>query len=388
LSGLSLAIELAVQREFQSKRILLIDREKKLGNDRTWCYWAQSGELPEVHVSKSWTALTVFGEFSEYALNMEDYRYHMVRSSDFYKNAFRIIEEAGNIEFLEAVVERFDPEEGRVFTSKGEFTADVLFNSAFPENLSLPEAGLLGFKTPFSGLKSTSESGGMLQHFKGWIIETDEDVFDPSQATLMDFRVEQKGSTRFVYVLPLAPNRALVEFTLFSNELLSAEVYEEALEQYIKSYLGLSNYQIEETEFGVIPMTDQRFPIQLGKCINIGTAAGFVKPSSGYAYKRTQEKIKILVANRMATGRWDPGVMRSSWRFRWYDSTLLRVLAGDKVGGAVVFSALFGRLPASLVFRFLDEKSTIWEEIRLMMQVPRLPFIFAAIKQLLRNGTF
>jgi lycopene beta-cyclase len=180
----------------------------------------------------------------------------------------------------------------------------------------------------------------------------------------------------------------LVEFTLFSNELLSAEVYEEALEQYIKSYLGLSNYQIEETEFGVIPMTDQRFPIQLGKCINIGTAAGFVKPSSGYAYKRTQEKIKILVANRMATGRWDPGVMRSSWRFRWYDSTLLRVLAGDKVGGAVVFSALFGRLPASLVFRFLDEKSTIWEEIRLMMQVPRLPFIFAAIKQLLRNGTF
>ncbi len=51
----------------------------------------------------------------------------------------------------------------------------------------------------------------LLQHFKGWLIETDKDYFDDSVATFMDFRTDQKNRTGFFYVLTVAKNKALVE---------------------------------------------------------------------------------------------------------------------------------------------------------------------------------
>ncbi|NDA64318.1 MAG: lycopene cyclase, partial [Chitinophagia bacterium] len=63
-----------------------------------------------------------------------------------------------------------------------------------------------------TGAHIKSKSYHLLQHFKGWMIETSEDCFDPDKATFMDFRVSQQSGTTFVYVLPVTNRRALVEY--------------------------------------------------------------------------------------------------------------------------------------------------------------------------------
>src|SRR5690606_20549970 len=134
----------------------------------------------------------------------------------------------------------------------------------------------------------------MLQHFRGWIIETDHDVFDPEVATLMDFRVEQQQGTAFVYVLPFHSKRALVEYTVFSSELLSEEAYEERLRSYINDVLKINECRIIAKESGVIPMTNADFPATNNRIIHIGTAGGQTKGSSGYTFQFIQKHCRML----------------------------------------------------------------------------------------------
>jgi len=70
----------------------------------------------------------------------------------------------------------------------------------------------------------------------------------------MDFSVEQKGNTRFMYVLPISKNEALIEYTLFSHNHLENLEYENEIQKYIQK-LGIETYKIVETEQGSIPMT-------------------------------------------------------------------------------------------------------------------------------------
>jgi lycopene beta-cyclase len=64
----------------------------------------------------------------------------------------------------------------------------------------------------------------LLQHFKGWVIETAKPAFDPSQAIFMDFRVSQQNGTTFIYLMPTSSTTALVEYTLFTEKVLPQEI--------------------------------------------------------------------------------------------------------------------------------------------------------------------
>ena len=112
------------------------------------------------------------------------------------------------------------------------------------------------------------------------------------------------------------------------------------------------------------------------------TAGGFVKASSGYAFKRTQRKIRALVDVWEKNGIPDPAVLRSSWRYRFYDSVMLRVLRENAVSGEAFFSGLFRKLPADLVFRFLDEDTTFADDVQLLSAPPTWPFLKTALKQI------
>ena len=41
-SGLSLLMRILDSKEICDKRVLLIDKEKKATNDKTWCFWERS----------------------------------------------------------------------------------------------------------------------------------------------------------------------------------------------------------------------------------------------------------------------------------------------------------------------------------------------------------
>ena len=98
-----------------------------------------------------------------------------------------------------------------------------------------------------------------------------------------------------MYVLPLSPTKALVEYTLFTEKLLAIEEYDLALKEYIGSKLNISEYSIEQEEFGIIPMTNFSFKRANGRVINIGTAGGDTKASSGYTFQFIQKRTKKIV---------------------------------------------------------------------------------------------
>ena len=111
----------------------------------------------------------------------------------------------------------------------------------------------------------------------------------------MNFDIPQKNETRFIYVLPESNNRALIEYTLFSKNLLPDKEYLEEIKKYINS-IDTGGYNILENEKGQIPMTCFRFDNYNTKdLIHIGTAGGWTKASTGYTFSRINEKSKELI---------------------------------------------------------------------------------------------
>jgi lycopene beta-cyclase len=288
----------------------------------------------------------------------------MIRGIDFYKHCFKTIREHNNIDIIfKEVNEIFSGNETGIVVDGETIYADYVFNSIL-------------FEKP--ALKNES---WLLQHFKGWLIESEENVFDESTATLMDFRIDQKFGTTFCYVLPLNSKRTLVEYTVFSAELLHQDQYEEALQSYINEYLKLSSYQIIEKEFGAIPMTNFKFPVRQNKIINIGTAGGQTKGSSGYTFNFIQKHSKTIVDSLIATSH--PFVPAVSNRFNFYDSVLLRILDEGSLPGKNVFTDLFKKNPVEKVFKFLDNETSVSEELKIISSLPTLPFLKAGLQQII-----
>ncbi|MFP3959517.1 MAG: lycopene cyclase family protein [Spirochaetaceae bacterium] len=365
-AGLTLAAEL-LRSPLGDRRILIIDMDRKQSNDRTWCFWT-TGAPPHANaVSKTWHALDFHGENFSSRLDLEPYAYHMIRGIDFYRHTRALLEAAPNVEFRTARVDVVENGEDYAAVWAG----DAVYRGAWVfDSLFLPEE----FKPDYRRFHY------LWQHFKGWKIRAPEPVFDPTAATLFDFRVPQYGSMRFMYILPESPTEALVEYTLFSTDILSDEEYVAELERYITGILGLHHYEILEEEQSRIPMTDQPFPRRGGnRIMYTGTKGGRVKPSSGFAFHRMQRDAAAIVGSLLENGhpfhgRGTPG------RYRLFDAMLLQILHRHGDLGRPIFTQLFRRNPTTRILRFLDEEDGWWENLKLMASVPWWPFIRAWFK--------
>jgi lycopene beta-cyclase len=221
----------------------------------------------------------------------------------------------------------------------------------------------------------------LLQHFKGCILETEQPVFNPAEATLMDFRVSQQHGTTFVYVMPFSATKALVEYTLFTEKLLEPLQYDEGLKEYISSFLQIDSYKIIEEEFGVIPMTNHKFPSAEGGIINIGTAGGQTKASSGYTFRFIQKHSARIVENLIKRKNPFIALPGGPRKFRFYDSTLLHILKHNQLPGGKIFTQLFKKNKPQQVLRFLDNESSLGDELKIISSLPTWPFLKAALKQ-------
>lgn len=362
-AGLSLAMHLIHSGKFTNKKILLVDETEKNKNDRTWCFWEKGAGLFEPVVYKQWEHLWFYGEEFYNEMPIRPYGYKMIRGLDFYNYCFEKIKQQPNIHIVHASVDSIfsEKETGMVVNGKT-ISAGYIFNSIL-------------FEKPTLG----KNEHWLLQHFKGWLIRTPESTFDHHVATLMDFRISQEKGTAFCYVLPVSDKEALVEYTLFTKELLPDEAYDAALKDYIETKLHLSSYEVKDTEFGVIPMTNYKFERRRNNIINIGTAGGQTKGSSGYTFYFIQQHSKALVDRLVKTGK--PFISNPSGRFHFYDSVLLHILYNNILPGKQIFSTLFQRNKATDVLTFLNNASSLPQEVKIIATLPTLPFLKAAIKQ-------
>jgi lycopene beta-cyclase len=169
---------------------------------------------------------------------------------------------------------------------------------------------------------------------------------------------------------------------LFSKDLLSKEEYENEIQDYIQK-LGISNYKIIEKEQGNIPMTCYAFWKHNTKnIVNIGSAGGWTKASTGYTFANTIKKSKALI--NFLSNETDFRKFHKTDKFWFYDLLFIDVLFRRNDLGSTVFSALFKKGNPTLIFKFLDEETSFWEDLQVIWKCPKGLFIRALLERLFR----
>jgi lycopene beta-cyclase len=389
LAGLSLAYHL-INSPLRDRSILIVDKDTKQQNDRTWCFWEEQPTLFDEIAYRVWHRLRFVGDDFTREFDLAPYRYQMIRGLDFYEFTREKLSQCSNVTFVRGNIDRVDDGTDRatVIVDGKSFSGSWVFDSTLPASLrgSIPtgvEALAGNNERTENRLKPPVHNGKyhhLNQHFRGWEIETDRPVFNPQLPTLFDFRTQQQGHMRFVYTLPFAENRALLEYTLFSSHLLTSEEYDAGLKTYIEDVLGIKDYHLHHVEAGVIPMTDHPFPRQLGqRAMSIGTKGGRVKPSTGYAFLRIQRDSAAIVQSLIEHGQpFDIPARRG--RFGLHDSILLNIMTHHPDDLKPIFTIMFKHNPIQRIFHFLDETATLSEEARFIASLPPWRFLQALFR--------
>jgi lycopene beta-cyclase len=368
-AGLSLAVQMSAAGLTKGKKILLIDKEEKNRNDRTWCFWEVDPGPFESIVFRKWEKAWFHSAYHSALLDLAPYTYKMIRGIDFFSYCMDVISKDPAFDIQYGLVESIGNDNGKAYCMAGgqTYSADLLFNSILFNKPSLAKGEYY-----------------LLQHFKGWFVETAEPAFDTAQATLMDFRPSQQHGTTFVYVMPFSSTQALIEYTLFTADLLQEEDYHKGLSDYVNNVMGLKNWTIKEEEFGIIPMTNHRFRRRDASILNIGTAGGRTKASSGYTFRFIQKDTADIINRMRKSG--SPFSHRYGYsRFDWYDSVLLNILTYKTLQGDSIFNDLFKNNAPDRILKFLDNETSVTEELSILSSLPQLPFMKAGISEIVRK---
>jgi len=360
-SGLLLSNALLSDKHFNDKKILIIEKDSKTDNDKTFGFWNDKESVLDNIVFKEWEYAEFRDSNSHNSFLLSPYKYKMIKSNEFYLYIGDKISKASNFTYLNSTVNEIDKVNNKVKTDDGEFSSSIIFSSIYNE---------VSFKK-YPLLK---------QHFIGWTIETKNENFDDNKITFMDFSVDQKDEIRFMYILPFSKNKALIEYTLFSGEIINDDEYEKEIKTYLKKK-NILNYSIVEKEKGMIPMTCYPFfENNTDTYFQIGTAGGWSKPSTGYTIKNSIEKIDIII-NSLKQNK-PLSKIRFKNRFWYYDLLFLDVLIASKGKGSQVFSDLFKNNDPIKIFKFLDEKTSVMEELSIFLSVDIKTFVRSLIKRI------
>ena len=362
-AGMQLMYQLLQLPFEQTGTILLLERAAEPAK-KSWCFWSKEPTLYEGLVSKKWSKISFASTHKQLTESIHPYQYNYINSDDFFQFHEQVLRDSNRVKRVKAEVKELISENThvRVLTDQGEFNANLVYDSRI-EFDRLPESANV-----------------LWQHFKGFFIETKEAIFDTETAMLMDFSIDQGDAVHFMYVLPFSSTQALVEFTVFSK--LSA--YQDAeYERYLKAYIDQkfnTSYKILRVESGRIPMTDFNFGSADDQRIRlIGSAAGAIKPTTGYAFNRIRKDTRDLV-KCLDNPTLGPRTVFRKKRFRLYDKLLLMIIRDEPHQIRRVMEQLFYNNPFRRILDFLDEESSFRQEIAIFSQLPIRLFLKQVLK--------
>ena len=364
-AGLHIALAMSDESWFEDKKILILEKDHKNSNDKTWCYWEKGEGKWDSIIKHSWRSGKFITQEINIDLHLPPYRYKMLHALNFYNHAKNKINAKKNFHWITAEVQDAAHEEWiNIKTAGNTYFAKQVFDSQIDPNF----------------YQSKDHYIRLLQHFKGWYLKTDDEVFDPATFVMMDYRIKLKDSTSFIYILPTAKNEALVEFTFFSPNLVDDEVYDEYLNKYVREVLNLSSFSIEKMEQGIIPMSNYPFHnSSQERILKIGTAGSWIKPSSGYSFKKAERSAHQIVQNIKSGNPVDKGLYQKKYNI--YDTLFLDVLNEYNELGEELFTTMYQKNGIHHIFRFLDEETSLAEDIAIMASFKLKPFMRAILNQ-------
>ena len=340
-AGLSLAYELEINDRLKNKTLAIIESRKEYKRDKTWSFWKVFDHNFDDCVIKSWNNFSINTSENSHELTNKKFPYQSVDSGKFYNKIKSKLSVNSNVSFYKNL---------REINSEN----SIIFNSVFEKEL---------------------DKSNLWQHFQGIEIETPEKIFDEKIINLMDFNCDQRKEVHFFYTLPFSKNKALVETTWLSDlEDQSLMDYDRQLENYVKNNLGIKNYKINFTEKGAIPLFYPSFKNNNDKVINIGSAGGMTRLSTGYTFLNIQEHSKYIVKNidkidiikTFSLGK----------KYQFLDKVFLRVLEKHPDKMPKIFFNMF-KTSSNTIIKFLSNKSNLIEDINIISKMPKLIFFKA-----------
>ncbi len=374
-AALILLYKMTKEPALSQKKILVIDKEKKDTNNRSWSFWTDKKTDFDILVYREWQKVRFIAPKIDKTDTLNSLKYKMIRGIDFYNFINAKLSEFENIEFLQAEVSQV--------ISISNIKAEVRLTEEFENKIFSTE---YVFDSRFLKQDIPPKSNhyhSLLQHFFGYVIQTDEPIFDSQTVQLFDMRLPQRNAVEFVYILPFSPTKALVEYTLFSGQLLeNKEVYKNRLEKYITTQIKVDDFKILEEEYGIIPMTDFKFEQPKSKnIINLGTKAGRAKPSTGYAFLRMYRDAENRINAWKTTGK--PHYEgQFDKQFETYDKMILNIMERNPEEIQDIFTQMFRNNSIERILFFLDEQTNFLTDLKIMISVPPVPFL-TSIKNLI-----
>ena len=339
-AGLSLAYELEIHEKLKDKTLAIIEPRKEYKRDKTWSFWKVAPHNFDDCVKKNWENFSVNIPGKTNYLECKNFPYQSIDSGLFYEKIKNKLKKNENIFFFKNI-EEINKQNSLVFNSVPNIKKNHL---------------------------------NLWQHFCGVEIKTDNDIFDEKIFNLMDFDCEQRQSVHFFYTLPYTKNRALVETTWLSkmND-NSQKDYENQINNYIKNNLKIKNYEITYKEEGAIPLF---YPLNKNEKnkINIGTAGGMTRLSTGYTFLNIQEHSKYIRENidNISNAK----KFEIDKKYQFLDEIFLRVLEKNPEKMSDVFFRMFKTSPKTVI-KFLSNKSNFLEDLSIIFKMPKLIFIKA-----------
>ena len=337
-AGLSLAYELEIHEKFKNKTLAIIEPRDDYIRDKTWSFWKVAAHNFEDCVKKSWNNFSVNIPYKTKYVQCDNSPYQSIDSGLFYEKIINTLKKNTNINFFKNI------------------------NEISTENSFI-----------FNSVTNVSDSKNDLwQHFSGIEIETNKDVFDNQIFNLMDFDCEQRDSVHFFYTLPFSKKNALIETTWISDlNHPSNQDYSIQLEDYIKNKLKIKNYEIKFKETGAIPLFHPKNIKKINQ-MEIGTAGGMTRLSTGYTFMNIQSQSKYIRENFENIQKVSNFNVNSKYKF--LDNIFLKVLKKNSGKMPEIFFKMFNCSP-STVINFLSNKSNIYEDVSIILKMPKLVFL-------------
>ncbi|TFD69721.1 lycopene cyclase family protein [Cryobacterium ruanii] len=354
LAGLSLAARLA--RECSGPRVVLLEPRTAYRDDRSWCFWRPEQHDLSYLVSrrwKTWTFSDVGGRNVRHQVPGLAYQY--VRGSDFYMSAQADIAESPRVEL-------------RLGVRAGTVTA-VLGGVRVETN-----AGTLLARQVID-TRPRASAAMLYQSFVGLELERDRPLpFDPDEVTLMGSLASDAEGLRFVYALPLGPNRAIVEWTRFGTAPIDRDRLIPELDQVLTG-LGLADARRVRTEGGVLAMgLGRQAGLPIEGVVHAGNAGGALRAASGYGFLRIARWAQ-LCADRLLAGREAVGHPEEPRLRRTFDRIFLQAVRAHPERTAEYFLALSDGVPPAALVRFLSDGARAADYARIISSLPWSPFI-------------
>lgn len=353
-------IALRLKQSFPHLKIIVLERDLRIGGEHTWCHFAT--DLPPA--TAAWLAPLVVKEWPGYEVRFPKHGrrlstpYRAITSARLHEVVSACLGEDAwlSVEASDVKAESVRLVDGR------RLAAPMVIDARGPrrsQRLALGWQKFLGLEVRLAA-----------PHGLAWPV-------------VMDATVSQIDGYRFLYVLPMAADRLLIEDTRYSD---APALDRRQVARDIAAYAAGQGWTIAEQvreEAGVLPIAlagdiEAYWTEAVSPAADAGMRAALFHPTTGYSLPdaaRQAEAIAALPALTTADAR--AALIKMSmqaWRERAFYRLLNRMLfRAAKPTERYLVLQRFYRLPQPLIERFYAGQATLPDKARILAGRPPVP---------------